>query len=113
MRSLRFLYSRQPSKCCNYRALIVQSRDGGFVSQNCLKCGKPDYINEFALPELCCDSCESSLTVKKLDGKNYHYMCNTCRRNWLLASVVPHWKELFEYSGLAAGGEFPSGPILV
>jgi hypothetical protein len=107
MRSLRFIYSSVPSKCCDYRALLVQSRDGGFVSRNCLKCGKPGYVNQSQLPDLTCDFCASSLHIQKLDGTNYHYVCSSCDRYWMLANVLPHWTDLFEYSGLAAHGDAP------
>lgn len=107
MKSLRFLYSTKLSRCCRQRALLVRSRAGGLVSQNCLKCGKPEYADESALPELMCDMCESQLTVEKLDKKNYFYVCARCNRNWLLANSLPHWSELFQYSGLAAGGDYP------
>jgi hypothetical protein len=85
--------------------LLVKSRDGGLTSQNCLKCGKSGYATEATLPELCCDMCESRLTVEKLDGRNYFYVCGGCNRNWKLADYLPHWSELFQYSGLAAGGD--------
>jgi len=106
MRSKRFLYSKKPSKCCGYQSLIVKSRDGGFISQNCLQCGKPDFISPENLPELLCDFCESDLLVTKLDKKNYFYACDKCKRNWKLADIVPHWAELFEKSGLAAHGDY-------
>lgn len=106
MKTLRFIYSTKLSRCCRQRALLVRSRDGGLVSQNCLECGKPEYVNESALPELVCDICNSPLMVKKVDGKNYFYVCDRCSRNWLLANSLPHWSELFQYSGLAAGGEY-------
>jgi ribosomal protein S27E len=48
--------------------LLVKRRDSGFVSQNCLKCGKPAYVDESALPELECDMCAARLTVKKSTG---------------------------------------------
>ncbi|MGB8990510.1 MAG: hypothetical protein WCD80_00485 [Desulfobaccales bacterium] len=105
MRSKRFLYSKKPSKCCSYKALLVQSREGGFISQNCLQCGKPDYVSPENLPDLLCDFCESDLSVEKLDNKNYFYACNKCKRNWKIADILRHWAELFEKSGLAAYGE--------
>lgn len=105
MRTLRFLYSTASSPCCDYKALLVRSRSGGFVSRNCLKCGTSHYVNSSQLPELVCDFCENELRVRKSDGKNYHYVCDTCDLAWQLAGVVPDWRELFEYSGLAAPGD--------
>jgi hypothetical protein len=105
MKTKRFLYSSVPSRCCNHKALLVQSREGGFVSRNCLKCGKPDYVNIGQLPELTCEFCDAELDVRKLDGVNYHYTCDSCNRSWQLAAVPSDWSELFEYSGLAAYGD--------
>lgn len=105
MRTLRFLYSSETSPCCDYNALLVQSRAGGFVSRNCLKCGTPHYVSANQLPPLDCDFCGNTLRVRKSDGKNYHYVCGTCNLEWKLGGVLPDWKELFEYSGLAAPGD--------
>jgi len=105
MKATRFLYSSSSSPCCSYKTLLVKSRAGGFVSRNCLKCGKSYYVNVAQLPELVCDFCEGRLNVRKSDGTNYHYECDSCNRRWLLASVLPDWTELFEYSGLAAHGD--------
>jgi hypothetical protein len=63
------------------------------------------YVNERHLPNLECEVCAVSLKIEKLDGKNYFYKCWTCGRTWKLAEHLPHWSELFEYSGLAAPGD--------
>jgi hypothetical protein len=109
MRTLRFIYSDGHSSCCGYKELLVRSRAGGFVSRNCLKCGKAsDYVKPQHLPHLDCEICAVSLKVEKLDGENYFYKCFTCKRTWKLADQLPHWSELFEYSGLATPGEYRS-----
>jgi hypothetical protein len=100
MQSTRFLYSKWLSSCCSHRALLVRSRDGGFVSQNCLKCGEPSYVNERALPDLACDHCQTHLSIERLDGQNYFYVCHKCEHSWKLADIVPHWSELFKYAGV-------------
>lgn len=105
MRTLRFLYSSALSPCCNYKALLVKSREGGFISRNCLKCGKPHYVNVRQLPELVCDFCENTLRIRRLRDKNYHYICDSCELDWELPGVLPGWSELFQYSGLAAPGD--------
>jgi len=107
MKAPRFLYSKTASKCCRAKALIVQSRAGGFVSQNCLKCGKSDYINPQALPDLECDYFGRILKIEFLDGQNYFYVCQSCNRNWTLGDTLPNWKELFAYSGLAVDSDLP------
>lgn len=107
MKAPRFLFSKTSSKCCQAKALVVQSRAGGFISQNCLKCGKSDYINEHALPDLDCDSCARPLNIERIDGQNYFYVCRQCNRNWKIGDTVPHWQELFAYSGLAVDSDLP------
>jgi hypothetical protein len=109
MKSERFIYSKTPSRCCGERALLVRSRAGGFVSRNCLKCGKSDYVTKFDLPDMLCDHCGQQLEICTTDsagGRNYSYNCSKCDHRWVLADVIPHWAELFTYSGLAAAGDF-------
>ena len=106
MKAPRLLFSKRLSKCCTKEAIVVQSRPGGFISQNCLKCGKSDYINEQSLPDLDCDFCGQALEVEKVD-KNYFYICKQCGRKWKLGDNVPHYTALFEYSGLAVESDFP------
>ena len=65
MKALRFLYSEGLSDCCNSRMLLVRSREGGFVSRNCLRCGKPDYVGQHHLPDLDCDFCGTRLGVRR------------------------------------------------
>ena len=79
------------------------------MSANCLRCGKPGYVNTAQLPVLACDHCDTKLTVQKLDGSNYFYVCGGCKKNWQLSEVVPDWSELFEYAGLAAHGDEADG----
>jgi hypothetical protein len=104
MRSERFLISNKKSNCCNYNALIVKSREGGFVSQNCLKCGKPGTVRLEDLPDLKCDFCSSALS-KEIRQKNYFYACPKCKRDWKLADNLPHWLRLFEEEGFSLYGE--------
>jgi hypothetical protein len=104
MRSKRFLFSKKLSTCCGYKALLVQSREGGLVSQNCLQCGTPGTVSFENLPDLICDCCGSTLS-KEIQQKNYIYACRKCKRNWRLADNLPHWSELFKESGFAPYGE--------
>jgi hypothetical protein len=106
MKAPRFLYSLRPSKCCNAKSLLVQSRPGGFVGQDCLKCQKgSDHVGLADLPPLDCDLCGNSLRATKDMMSNYVYQCDSCGRVWKLGDNLPRWSELFEYSGLAAHGD--------
>ena len=105
MKAQRFLYGTQVSGCCKSKTLLVRSRDGGLVSENCLHCGRPAYIRLENLPILDCDFCCSPLKAKRDTTSSYVYHCEQCARVWKLADTVPHWSELFQYSGLAAHGD--------
>ena len=63
--------------------------------------GKSAYVGENQLPDLLCDHCGSKLAISMVDGQNYFYVCDSCGHKWQLSEVLPHWNELFEYSGLA------------
>jgi hypothetical protein len=105
MKAPRLLFSSETSDCCNAPAMLVRSRQGGLVSRDCLKCGRSSYVRQDQLPELTCELCDGPLVAAKLDGRNYHYACVACKRGWKLADYLPHWSEVFPYSGLAAHGD--------
>lgn len=103
MKAPRFLKSVTLSKCHNSPSLLVCSRDGGFVSQNCLKCGHPAYVSIDQLPKLKCELClVGNLVAGKNSDGNYQYECQQCHRRWNLPEMLPHWSELFDYCGLYA-----------
>ena len=99
------LISTQLSPCCASEAKIVRSREGGFISRNCLKCGASHYVNEIQIPKLPCGSCNIHMEINKLDGTNYFFECPRCKQYQKIADMVPLWSEEFQYSGLAAYGE--------
>src|SRR5688572_22005553 len=102
MRARRLIFSAKPSRCCGCRSVFVRSRDDGFVTRGCLKCGKTDPVKECEIPSLACEHCDlpkESITVSVID-KRYVYRCDECGRQWQLAEVLPHWAELFQYCGL-------------
>jgi phage FluMu protein Com len=86
MKTERFIYSTIPSSCCKAEALLVRSRDGGFVSRNCLQCGEPEWVTLDGLPTLQCEFCGEVLEVT-VEDQNYYYKCGKCNRSWELASV--------------------------
>lgn len=99
------LISTELSKCCRSEAQIVKSREGGFLSRNCLCCGEPAYVNASQIPRIQCDMCKAPMQVEKLDGSNYFYRCRQCSRSHKISELVPRWNEVFQYSGLAAHGD--------
>jgi hypothetical protein len=73
------------------------------IGRVCLRCKRSDHVAASELPELQCEWCGSILEVSQnIEGRNYYYVCQQCNKNWRLATILPHWSELFPYDGLAA-----------
>lgn len=90
------------SPCCGKPRRIVQSRESGYVSQNCTCCGRPYPISLREAPILSCGICEAQLRpiCNPLTG-NHSYRC-TCYNDYIgLYELVPYWSHLFQYYGLA------------
>ncbi|MBM7846193.1 hypothetical protein [Herpetosiphon giganteus] len=94
------LYSLQSSHCCASRSLIVVSREGGFITQNCTSCGKPRAIRPEHIPSALCTLCSIPMLVKVFN-KNYAYICQRCTNIHMIYQLVPAWEEYFEYTGFA------------
>jgi hypothetical protein len=105
MEEARFLYGPRPSKCCNAKTVLVQSRAGGFVSQDCSVCGNSGRISITELPKIPCDICGTELQASKDALSNYVYRCESCSRVRKLGDMLPRWSDYFPYSGLAAHGD--------
>jgi hypothetical protein len=98
------------SRCCNARSILVRSRPGGFIAQDCLNCGqKSDYVRENDMPDLDCEGCCRLRREREVEPRirenNYWYECTGCRRTWKIGSIAPIWSNTFEYAGLAAPGD--------
>lgn len=106
------LYSQNQSACCGARQQIVRSRENGFVSKECVVCESlpkhERYVSLAELPMLQCLGCKVTLLKcqRSTPPKNYYYACPKCKVSWLVAELVPHWSECFEFNGLAAQLEF-------
>lgn len=95
------LHSRSTSPCCHAVNVLVASRSGGFVTQNCNACGTPQPINIPELPELRCKKCTVAVSKFINSRNNYAYKCTSCHKEWEVANLVPAWQEKFEYHGFA------------
>ena len=93
------LHGKRPSICHRAPTIIVRSRPGGFVTQNCSfpDCGVGSSVTESDLPDLLCSECGGK--VRPFLRKNYFYACNHCQLEWELPSLIPEWRELFDYHG--------------
>ena len=89
------------SRCHGSRSIIVRSRPGGFVTQNCEVCHRPRALRLDEIPPLNCQLCGNALNSFHIPWGNYAYECRNCRRTTEVASIVPHWDELFDYHGYA------------
>ncbi len=94
------------SHCCKAPSRIVVSREGGFVSQDCIKCGRPRTLPFEDLPDLDCSECYEPLDKYINDRGNYAYRCDCCVNDFALCELVPHWSELFDRCGLAIDADF-------
>jgi len=99
------LYARRPSACHGARCLIVRSREGGFVSRDCIECGEAEYIRLKDFPEVKCSCCKVRFEVSLADKMNYFFVCSSCGKKMMIAEIVPHWSDRFQYHGLAAYGD--------
>lgn len=86
------------SSCCSWPTVLVQSMKGGFVTQNCTKCGKPHSLSEHAFFHLLrcavdCPNCGDRM-YKDFVGYNYGFKCPTCNSALSLAILVPWWYDI-------------------
>jgi hypothetical protein len=98
------IYSKYLSQCCKSPRLIVRSREGGFVSQDCVECGQARRVRRDELPPLICKQCETSMSPEYFQN-NYAYHCSKCSSVYLLFDLVPWWHEKFQYCGVSTSSE--------
>jgi len=74
MKAPRLIFADGLSTCCHAKALLVRSREGGFVSRNCLKCKKASVrVRLTELPDIDCDFCGIRLGQLINGEGNYAY----------------------------------------
>ncbi len=105
MTSKLLIYSTTLSTCCRSRQLIVLSREGGFVTQNCTSCGNARRVREAQLPDLYCVPCGCQMAPFQGDDKCFWYSCSRCNTDYRLPDLVPWWYEYFRYCGVATPNE--------
>jgi DNA-directed RNA polymerase subunit M/transcription elongation factor TFIIS len=85
------------SRCCKTSTLLVESKQGGFVSANCAKCGTQDTLSEEEFYSLNlwvnCPDCKFRLQPAKIDN-NYCYPCSRCGSEIYLSDLLPPWEGL-------------------
>ena len=101
-----YYFGSRKSFCHNAKCMIVQSRKGGFVSQDCVVCGKSFLLPFNQLPDINCKRCGHVMTKGFDDRGNYLYSCPHCHWSRVLWDMVPHWSELFEANGLGLDSDY-------
>ena len=90
--------AKSPSPCHRQPMLLVQSMEGGFVSQNCTACGKPETLPEAEFLALdlwvACPECRRRMTPGRLPHANYGYICGSCDVAVKLAELLPRWTDI-------------------
>lgn len=99
-------YYGSRSQCHGSPSLIVLSRPGGLVSQNCIECGKPRLLSSSELPTIICDLCSKEMKSFINADKNYAYECQECGKVVVLPNIVPLWQDRFEYHGLGLDSDY-------
>ena len=89
-----------PSSCCHWPTVLVQSMSGGFVRQNCTKCGygtrlvrEYDFLYRLDCVVVC-PYCRHAMYREVLWDKNYGFVCHDCRIGLWLAAIVPDWSDV-------------------
>ena len=87
-------YGKFPSQCHDAPTVLVKSKNGGYVTQNCTKCGDADHIEVAAMPEyFFCPLCDKP--VERVKRTKSMYDCKRCQIKWELHTIVPEWSDLF------------------
>ena len=88
------------SKClkCEQETVLVQSMNGGFVTQNCPRCNNSTTLPKHRFKQLAvwvaCPECKSRMTPEILPDKNYGYTCRQCDIGIPLFALLPRWEDL-------------------
>lgn len=86
--------------CCQAPTILVQSMKGGFVTQNCSKCGRSLTLKEADFRRLqlwvACPKCNQRMVEAIIPraGGNYGYLCQACDLGIKLAELLPQWFDV-------------------
>jgi hypothetical protein len=87
------------SRCCQSPTLLVQSMEGGFVTQNCSSCGNyvtlsaHEFLSQLDL-WVACPRCKRRMRAGTVLKSNYGYSCADCDIAIKLASILPRWEDI-------------------
>lgn len=92
------------SKCCDTATLLVESKEDGFVTANCSKCGKKGYLTKDEFHQLnlwvSCPKCkkrmEADMVENSFSSETYGYKCEHCKATMYLSALLPRWEDLMK-----------------
>lgn len=93
------LTTSRVSRCHDKPEVLVQSMEGGFVTANCIQCGKSDTLSQDEFKKLAvlvaCPECRKAMRADYVpdSSKNYGYCCESCSVYIWLADLLPHWED--------------------
>lgn len=83
---------------CNEPTVLVQSRDGGYVTRSCPKCAYYHPLPEPIFRKLdlwvACPKCKGRMEPDILPDKNYGYVCHLCNVSIALFELLPRYEDL-------------------
>jgi hypothetical protein len=79
---------------CGAKRQIVRSREGGFVTANCVHGHHPSRFGLDELPVVQCAKCAGTMSAC-MRYKNYGYECTNCEHGLDVADIVEEWWERF------------------
>lgn len=90
------IYLERISRCHSTWLVVVRSKDGGYVTANCNKCGKQDTVRREDFDNIrykCpCPVCQVPMKPTMLE-MNYCYKCDLCDLFVWLADLVPDYQQ--------------------
>lgn len=102
------------SRCCGQPTVLVQSKEGGFVTRNCSECGQFDTLPEAVFKRLslwvACPLCQAPMKSGLLFS-NYGYQCKNCDIGVRLADLLPRWSDILRLRYEADCGKTPRSSI--
>jgi hypothetical protein len=83
---------------CHEQTVLVQSRDGGFITRSCPMCEFHQTLPEAVFRELdlwvACPRCKKRMEPNVLADKNYGYVCHLCNVSIALFELLPRYEDL-------------------
>jgi hypothetical protein len=87
------------SYCHQAPQLLVRSKEGGFITKNCLICNVPRHVLLCELPRRLCQKCGTPMRNAYI-GKNYCCRCLFCGFEFEWWTCLPWYFEIKHILGV-------------